>query len=70
MKDIMALCDTVRELISYLRASGVEHGKLINFGSYRFQIKKYALSSPSSSLGGKLVSFLLSIFAFSEIFRG
>ncbi len=58
------------QLIGYLRASGVEHGLLINFGSYRFQIKKYALRSPSESFAGKLASFLLSIFAFSAIFRG
>ncbi len=58
------------QLIGYLRASGVEHGLLINFGSYRFQIKKYALRSPSESFAGNLTSFLLSIFAFSAIFRG
>lgn len=58
------------QLIGYLRASGIEHGMLINFGSYRFQIKKYALNSSTESFAGKLSSFLLSIFAFSAIFRG
>lgn len=58
------------QLIGYLRAAGIEHGMLINFGSYRFQIKKYALSSSAGSFVGKVSSFLLSIFAFSAIFRG
>jgi GxxExxY protein len=58
------------QLIGYLRASGIEHGLLINFGSYRFQIKKYALSAPSGSFAGKLSCFLLSISAFFAIFRG
>ncbi len=57
------------QVIGYLRASGIEHGLLINFGSHRFQIKKYALSSPAESFAGKASSFLLSIFAFSAIFR-
>jgi GxxExxY protein len=58
------------QLLGYLRASGIEHGLLINFGSYRFQIKKYALSSPANPLSGKVSSLLLSIFAFSAFFRG
>jgi len=58
------------QLLGYLRASGIEHGLLINFGSYRFQIKKYALSSPGNSGIGKVVSLLLSFFAFSAFFRG
>lgn len=32
-------------LVGYLRASGIEHGVLINFGSPRLQIKKYILNS-------------------------
>lgn len=37
--------DHTAQLIGYLRATGYEHGLLINFGSSRFEIKKYALSS-------------------------
>ena len=58
------------QVLGYLRASGIEHGLLVNFGSHRFQIKKYALSAPAESFAGKVSSFLLSIFAFSAIFRG
>ncbi len=33
------------QLLGYLRSSRIEHGLLINFGSQRFEIKKFALSS-------------------------
>ena len=58
------------QVIGYLRASGIEHGLLINFGSYRFQIKKYALTLPVKSPVGRVSTLLLSIFAFSAFFRG
>ena len=32
------------QLLGYLKSSHTEHGLLINFGSYQFQIKKYAMS--------------------------
>jgi GxxExxY protein len=32
------------QLLGYLKSSRVEHGLLINFGSYKFQIKKYVMS--------------------------
>ena len=35
------------QLLGYLRASRLEHGLLINFGSYKFEIKKYVLSCQS-----------------------
>ena len=34
----------VAQLLGYLRSSRIEHGLLINFGSPRLQVKKYALS--------------------------
>jgi GxxExxY protein len=34
----------VAQLLGYLRASRIEHGLLINFGSPRLQIKKYILT--------------------------
>lgn len=34
----------VAQLLGYLKSGRVEHGLLINFGSYRFQIKKFAMS--------------------------
>lgn len=38
----------VAQLLGYLRARRVEHGLLINFGSPRFQIRKYVLSEGTS----------------------
>jgi GxxExxY protein len=32
----------IAQLLGYLKATRLEHGLLINFGSYKFQIKKYA----------------------------
>ena len=32
------------QLLGYLKTSRIEHGLLINFGSFRLQIKKYILS--------------------------
>ena len=29
------------QLLHYLKATGVEHGLLINFGAYKFEIKKF-----------------------------
>lgn len=40
----------IAQLLGYLKSTRIEDGLLINFGSYRFEIKKYALSlnRPSS----------------------
>ena len=32
------------QILGYLKATEIEHGLLINFGSYKFQIKKFALT--------------------------
>ncbi|NJM10513.1 MAG: GxxExxY protein [Synechococcaceae cyanobacterium SM1_2_3] len=34
----------IAQILGYLKSSRIEDGILINFGSYRFQIKKYILS--------------------------
>lgn len=33
------------QVLGYLRASGIEHGLLINFGAPKLEVKKYALTS-------------------------
>ncbi len=35
----------IAQLLGYLKSARIEHGLLINFGSYRFQIKKYAVTT-------------------------
>jgi GxxExxY protein len=37
------------QLLAYLKSCRIDHGMLINFGSYRFEIRKYA--SPAVSPG-------------------
>jgi len=32
------------QILGYLKSSRMEHGLLINFGSYKFEIRKFALS--------------------------
>ncbi len=60
------------QLLNYLKGSRIEHGLLINFGAYKFQIKKYVLSdtlnrTSATRLGTLPGSFF---FAFSAFFRG
>jgi|SRR5437016_1778349 len=38
------------QILGYLKSSRVEHGLLINFGSYKFQIRKFAWSEYIQSL--------------------
>lgn len=34
----------VAQILGYLKSARIEHGLLINFGSYKFEIRKYAWS--------------------------
>jgi len=34
----------IAQLLGYMRASGIEHGLLINFGAGKFQIRKFILN--------------------------
>lgn len=56
------------QLLNYLKGTGKEHGLLINFGSYKFFIKKFARTpTPTPS---NLVAILPPLFAFFAFFRG
>ena len=56
----------VAQTLGYLRASRIEHGLLINFGSHKFQIRKFVLSdTPPPTKRG-----LLKLFAFLASFCG
>jgi len=37
------------QVLHYLKASGIEHGLLVNFGSYKFEIQKFILTQDISS---------------------
>jgi GxxExxY protein len=45
LKACRALADEhTAQILGYLKSSRIEDGLLINFGSYKFQVKKYILS--------------------------
>ena len=54
-------------VLGYLKSARMEHGLVINFGSPRFQIKKFALSPSEKSPN---VSLFASLFASFAFFRG
>jgi len=62
----------VAQTLGYLKAARIEHGVLIDFGSYRFQIRKYVFSEGrvTEEGSGKLACLLPFISAFFAFFRG
>jgi GxxExxY protein len=62
----------VAQTLGYLRASRIEHGLLMNFGSVKFEIRKLALSQTSVSPlpTSRLMTFLSSLLAPFALFRG
>jgi GxxExxY protein len=62
----------VAQTLGYLKISRIEHGLLINFGSYRFQIQKYVLSQGKVKEEGlgRLACLMPFLSVFSEFFRG
>jgi len=50
IKACKALADEhIAQILGYLRASGIEHGLLINFGGGKFEIRKFILSKHQAS---------------------
>jgi GxxExxY protein len=72
LKAAKAMADEhVAQLLGYLKSTRLEHGLLINFGSYKFEIKKYVRTDrPAAALGTRLSTLLLSFFALFAFFRG
>ncbi len=71
LKACRALADEhVAQLLGYLRSADREHGLLVNFGSWRFQIKKYALRPVSRGGRGVVNLFLSAFLALPALFRG
>ena len=42
----------IAQILGYLKSSRIEHGLLINFGSYKFEMRKFALSEKKISRTG------------------
>ena len=65
LKAVKTLADEhLAQLLGYLKSSRIEHGMLINFGSYKFEIRKYVLSQGKKSNGsGGLGALLSAVFA-------
>ena len=72
LKAAKALADEhVAQVLGYLKSSRVEHGLLINFGSYKFEIKKYVLSQkPAGDITSGIVASFASFSALFAFFRG
>ena len=51
LKSVATLLDAhLAQLLNYLKATGIEHGLLINFGSEKFQCRKIARSNTMRSM--------------------
>lgn len=71
LKACKALADEhTAQLLGYLKSSRIEHGLLINFGSYKFQIKKFAMTESSTRSSGFKLPILSSLFALFAFFCG
>ena len=73
LKAAKAIADEhIAQILGYLKASRMEHGLLINFGSYRFEIRKFALSQGKAreESFGKSASILPFLSVFFAFFRG
>ena len=57
------------QLLNYLKGTKMNHGLLINFGSYKFFIQKFVKSETTNPIK-KVSSLLLPFLAFSAFFRG
>ena len=58
------------QLLGYLKSSRTEHGLLVNFGSYKFQIKKYVMSDDNPAPSRFGFSAISLFFALSAVFCG
>ena len=71
LKAAKAIADEhVAQALGYLKAARIEHGLLINFGSYRFQIRKFIFNNglASEDAAGKLAGLLSFLSTFSAFF--
>lgn len=72
LKAVKTLADEhIAQVLGYLKATRLEHGLLVNFGSYKFQIKKYVLSERTQSTRtSRFMAVLTGFFAIFAFLRG
>src|SRR2546422_411699 len=66
LKTAKALANEHRaQVLGYLKSARLEHGLLINFGSYKFEIQKFIWSEEMarSRRGGSFLGFVISAFS-------
>ena len=58
----------VAQILGYLKSAKIEDGLLINFGSYKFEIKKYMMNRASGQVStnkpGAFPAFFFALLAF------
>jgi GxxExxY protein len=56
------------QILGYLKSARLEHGLLINFGSYKFEMRKFAWGESSArGIGGSVLLLLSAFFAFLAV---
>lgn len=56
------------QILGHLKSARLEHGLLINFGSYKFEIRKFAWGQrPAARTAGSVLSLLSAFFAFLAV---
>ena len=70
MKDLQSLCPQVRQTAYdiHLKSARLEHGLLINFGSFKFEMRKFAWSQDGARRNSKPTFFLSAVSAFFAFF--
>jgi GxxExxY protein len=58
----------VAQVLGYLKSARIEHGLLINFGSYKFEVRKFAWSQDAARRKSKSTFLLSAVSAFFEFF--
>jgi GxxExxY protein len=65
LKTAKALADEhAAQVLGYLKSARLEHGLLINFGSYKFELRKFAWSHDATRRKSKASGFLSALYAF------
>jgi len=69
LKTAKALGDEhVAQVLGYLKSARLEHGLLINFGSYKFEMRKFAWSQDAARRKSKPTFLLAAVSAFFAFF--